>query len=65
MGTSEPICEPLAYPKTPRDQLLRRLAEAAMAVTHHDAADTEPGYIHEVQSMEKRFSRILQGKLKP
>lgn len=44
--------------------LVRRLAETAMSVTHHDAADYEPGYIHEVETMEQKFTTILRGKLK-
>lgn len=55
---------PLKEPRTPREILLRHLAEAAMSVTHHDASDTEDGYIHEVRDMERKFSRILHGKMK-
>jgi hypothetical protein len=54
----------LKEPKTKMGVLVRRLAEVAMSVTHHDAADTEPGYIHEVQSIERKFTAILRGKLK-
>jgi hypothetical protein len=53
----------LREPKGPFQQTIRRLADAAMSVTHHDAAAHEPGYIHEVQAMERRFSAILRGKL--
>ena len=55
----------LAEPKTKMGALVRRLAETAMSVTHHDAADYEPGYIHEVETMERRFTAILRGKLRP
>ena len=55
----------LPDPKNSFQWTIRELAEAAMTVTHHDAADTEPGYISEVRSMERRFSRILKGKMKP
>lgn len=55
----------LKEPKTRMAVLVRRLAEAAMSVTNHDAADHEPGYIHEVESMERRFAQILRGKLRP
>ena len=65
MSYHEDICEPLADPVGKVATLVRALAEAAMSVTHHDAAETEPGYIHEVQSMERRFTALLRGKLKP
>lgn len=52
---------PLPSPKGQYATLLRRLAEAAMSVTHHDASDDEPGYRHEVQAMERRFRRIFSG----
>lgn len=55
--------EPLREARTPRERLLRALADAAMSVTHHDAHEAEPGYIHEVEAMEKRFALILRGKL--
>ena len=51
----------LTAPSSPFQECLRQLAVAAMSVTHHDAADTEPGYIHEVQAMERRFRPILRG----
>ncbi len=51
----------LAEPRSPFQQCLRDLATAAMSVTHHDAAETESGYIHEVQAMERRFSPIILG----
>lgn len=57
--------EPLKDPKTSREVLLRKLAEAAMSVTHHDASEHEDGFIHEVRTMEEKFSMILRGKLKP
>jgi len=57
--------KPLPEPRGARAELLRRLAEAAMSITHHDASDTEDGYISEVRSMERKFSNILRGKLKP
>lgn len=56
--------EKLKEPKTRMAILVRRLAERAMSVTHHDASDAEPGYIHEVQSMERHFTALLRGKLK-
>ncbi len=55
----------LCEPRNPFQQTIRRLAEEAMTVTHHDAAESEPGYMREVQQMERRFARILKGKLKP
>lgn len=55
----------LREPKGKFQELIRRLAEVAMSVTHHDAAHHEPGYIHEVQSMERQFTNILRGKIKP
>jgi hypothetical protein len=54
------VSEVLPDPRTRLDRCLRELADAAMSVTHHDASDTEPGYIHEVQAMEKRFRVILR-----
>lgn len=60
----EDVREKIADPKSKMDALVRRLAEAAMSITHHDASDEEPGYIHEVQSMERRFTAILRGKLR-
>lgn len=57
--------EGLREPKNSFQCTIRKLAEAAMSVTHHDAADYEPGYIHEVRAMEKKFSRILKGRMKP
>ncbi len=55
--------ESLSTPRTPFAETLRRLADAAMSVTHHDAATDEPGYIHEVQIMENKFRRILRSYL--
>ena len=55
----------LREPKGLFQQTVRRLATAAMIVTHHDASEDEPGYIHEVQEMERRFTNILRGKIKP
>lgn len=54
----------LQTPKTKMGVLVRRLAEIAMSVTHHDASDTEPGYVHEVQLMEQKFTAVLRGKLR-
>lgn len=51
---------PLPEPKTPFQELVRRLAEVAMQVTHHDASETEAGYIHEVRLMERRFRVLLR-----
>ena len=56
--------ERLKEPKTKMAILVRRLAERAMSVTHHDAADNEPGYIHEVQTMERKFTALLRGKIR-
>lgn len=63
MPILEEEVEPLREPKSDFQRLIRRLAEAAMQVTHHDAADHEPGYIHEVQAMERRFGPMLRGYL--
>ncbi len=52
----------LRVPKGALQQLVRQLAEVAMSVTHHDASETEIGYIYEVQAMERRFTNILRGK---
>jgi hypothetical protein len=60
IGVDEEV-EPLREPKSDFQKLVRRLAEAAMQVTHHDAADYEQGYIHEVQLMERRFGPMLRG----
>ena len=53
----------LREPKGHFQETVRRLAEAAMSVTHHDANEAEIGYIHEVESMEAKFSAILRGFL--
>ncbi len=58
------MSEKLRDPQNAFQQTMRELAEIAMSVTHHDASEDEPGYIHEVESMERRFSRLLKGKLK-
>lgn len=42
---------------------VRRLAEAAMSVTHHDIDYAEPEAISEIQAMERLFTSILRGKL--
>jgi hypothetical protein len=54
----------LREPKGRFQEVVRRLAEAAMSVTHHDASEDEPGYIFEVQSMERKFTNILRGKMR-
>ena len=46
--------------KTVFQKLVRRLAEEAMSVTHHDASPDEPGYVHEVDTMERRFSNHIR-----
>ncbi|MFC7663661.1 hypothetical protein ACFQWF_14505 [Methylorubrum suomiense] len=51
----------LREPKTPFQHLVRRLAETAMSVTHHDASEHEPGFIHEVAQMERKFGPIIRG----
>ena len=43
---------------------IRRLAEAAMSVTHHDIDSREIEAIHEINSMECKFTNILRGKFK-
>lgn len=65
------MTEPAARLKEPRSRhawLMRDLASAAMTCTHHDAAYegemAEPGAVHEVQTMETKFAKILAGKLK-
>ena len=55
----------LKSPKTPSAELLRALAQAAMSVTHHDAdPEFEVEAAHEVETMERRFSALLRGKLR-
>jgi hypothetical protein len=51
----------LPEPRSRYAELLRRLAEAAISVTNHDAGEHEPGYMHEVEVMEKKFRHILSG----
>lgn len=51
----------LREPKGRFQEMVRRLADAAMSVTHHDASENEEGYIHEMQSMERLFTGILRG----
>lgn len=53
------LCCCLEEPRSDFQRLIRELAEDAMSVTHHDAAESEPGYIHEVQAMERRFRKRL------
>ena len=60
---AEDINQHLLEPTTRFAELLRNLASAAMSVTHHDAASDEPGYIHEVQVMERRFRNLLRSYL--
>ena len=55
----------LPDPKNSFQVLMRRLAEAAMSCTHHDIDHSEPEAIHEIVNMERRFSKILKGKVKP
>jgi hypothetical protein len=50
----------LPEPTTALGELLRSLADTAMSITHHDAADDEPGYRHEVEEMERRFSPLIR-----
>lgn len=56
---------PLREPKGIFQLTIRKLAEAAMAVTHHDIGDDEPSYVHEVRTLEAKFTNILRGKMKP
>jgi chromosome segregation ATPase len=56
--------EQLRDPRGKFQKVVRRLAEAAMSVSNHDSAEYEIGYIHEVQSMERKFAAILRGKMK-
>lgn len=53
----------LRAPRTPFQRLVRELAEQAMSVTHHDASEYEAGYIHEVDSMERKFGPIIRAYL--
>ena len=43
-------------------ETVRKLAEVAIDVTHHD--DQEPEYTNEMQALERRFTNILRGKLR-
>jgi hypothetical protein len=61
----EDVGAKLREPKGRFQEIVRALADAAMAVTQHDSSSDEPGYIHAVQSMERRFTNILRGKIKP
>jgi len=54
----------LREPKGRFQENVRRLAEAAMSVTHHDINADAPEYISEMQSLERKFTAILKGKLK-
>lgn len=62
---SEPHAPRLRTPKGRFQETIRKLAEAAMSITHHDASDHEDGYINEVRAMEEKFTHILRGKIKP
>lgn len=57
------MSDTLREPKGFFQETVRRLAEAAMSVTHHDISNDEPEAISEIQSMEKKFTNILRGKL--
>lgn len=57
--------EPLAEPRNSFQETMRALADAAMSVTQHDSNEAEPGYINAVREMERKFARILKGKMKP
>mgnify|MGYP001581957202 CR=1 FL=1 len=48
-----------------RQEILRRLAEAAMQAAHHDIDYAEVEAIHEMRVMKREFAKILRGKLKP
>jgi hypothetical protein len=50
----------LAEPRTPLQQLCRDLADAAMSVTHHDIGLHETEAVSEVQSMERKFRRLIR-----
>lgn len=65
MSYSEDTSQRLREPKGKFQEVIRQLAEIAMSVTHHDASDDEPGYILEVRVMERRFTNLLRGKMKP
>lgn len=54
---------PLKTPKGRFQEMVRRLAEEAMSVTHHDIDHAEPEAIHEIEAMELRFTNILRGYL--
>lgn len=58
---AEPGIDTEALRETATDfqRLLRRLAEIAMSVTHHDANESDPGYVHEVVDMERRFRPVI------
>lgn len=56
--------ERLKEPRTKMGHLTRRLAEAAMSLIHHDSAENESEYVHEVEAMQRRFSQILRGKIR-
>lgn len=57
------MADTLREPKGFFQVTVRRLAEAAMSVTHHDIDYAEPEAIHEIQAMERLFTLILRGKL--
>jgi len=57
------MSEKLREPKGAFQEVVRRLAEEAIAVTHHDIGEHEPEYISEVRSMERRFTNVLRGYL--
>lgn len=56
--------ESLREPKSPFQETIRRLADAAMTATHHDIDHRDTEAIHEIESMERKFTNILRGKLK-
>lgn len=52
--------ERLPEPITLLDEAVRKLAEAAMSVTHHDIDSSEPEAIHEILAMERKFRPVLR-----
>ena len=51
----------LREPKGKFQEMVRRLAEEAITVTHHDA--DEQSFASEVTSMERRFTNVLRAYL--
>lgn len=57
-----PESERAPDPRTPFERTIRKLAEAAMSVCHHDCGETDIEWHHEIRALERKFFAILGAK---